>query len=74
MSLLDSLTQQLMTANNLQALSKQLGVNESQASSAIAAALPMLVGAMARNTASQQGAHNTADAVHRKDIKRIVDL
>ena len=58
------LTEQL-AGDNLSTLSKQLGVNENQASSAIAAALPMIVGALARNAASPDGAASLHNALQK---------
>ena len=72
MSLLDALTQQL-GGNNLSALSKQLGLNESQTSSAISAALPMMIQAMNRNASSDDGAANLAGALDRDHDGGILD-
>jgi len=62
MSLLDALTQQL-GGQNLSALAGQLGLDENQTSSAISAALPMMIQAMNRNTNSQDGAASFANAL-----------
>lgn len=62
MSLLDALTQQI-GGQNLSALAGQLGMDESQTSSAISAALPMMIQAMNRNTNSQDGAASFANAL-----------
>ena len=55
MSLTDDLLSQLQGAP-LQQVSKQLGISSTQASSAISAALPMLMGALGHNAAKPQGA------------------
>ena len=72
MSLLDSLTQQL-GGDNLAAISKQLGMNENQASSAISAALPMMIQAMNRNAQSEEGAANLANALDKDHDGGILD-
>ncbi len=72
MSLLESLTQQL-GGENLSALSKQLGLNENQTSSAISAALPMMIQAMNRNTSSEEGAASLAGALERDHDGGILD-
>lgn len=72
MSLLNMLAEQL-GGENLGALSKQLGVNESQASSAISAALPMIMGALARNSASPQGAESLHNALQNDHDGGILD-
>lgn len=55
MSILNDLTNQL-SGPALQALSQQLGADSQNTQSAISAALPMLIGAMARNASQDQGA------------------
>lgn len=72
MSLVDLLTQQI-SGQALEGLSKQLGVPEGQASSAISAALPMIVGAMAKNASSQGGAEALAGAINRDHDGSILD-
>ena len=54
-SLAEELFQQLQGAP-LQQLSQQLGTGQMQTSSAISAALPLLLGALGKNTAQPQGA------------------
>ena len=54
-ALSDDLLSQLQGAP-LQQMSRQLGVDPAQASAAISAALPLLLGALGRNTAQPQGA------------------
>ena len=55
MSLTDDLLSQLQGAP-LQQVSQQLGLNPAQASGAISAALPLLMGALGNNAAKPQGA------------------
>lgn len=66
------LTEQL-GGDQISTLSKQLGVNESQASSAIAAALPMIVGALARNSSTPQGAESLHNALQKDHDGSILD-
>ncbi|KRG69212.1 DUF937 domain-containing protein [Pseudoxanthomonas dokdonensis] len=54
-SMVDDLMQQLQGAP-LQQLSRQLGIDPAQASQAVGAALPMMMGALGRNAAQPQGA------------------
>ena len=54
-SLLEGLTQQLSGAA-LQQVSRQLGTNDANAGSAISAALPMILGALAKNASRPEGA------------------
>lgn len=54
-SMVDDLMQQLQGAP-LQQLSRQLGIEPAQASQAVGAALPMMMGALGRNAAQPQGA------------------
>jgi hypothetical protein len=72
MSLLNMLTEQL-GGDQISTLSKQLGVNESQASSAIAAALPMIVGALARNSSTPDGAASLRNALEKDHDGSILD-
>lgn len=72
MSLLDALTQQI-GGQNLSALANQLGMDENKASSAITAALPMMIQAMNRNTSSQDGAASLANALEKDHDGSILD-
>lgn len=63
-SLTDELLTQLQGAP-LQQLSQQLGIGQNQASSAISAALPLLMGALGRNSAQPQGAEALFGALQR---------
>ena len=71
-SILDMLNQQL-DGDAVQQISRQLGVDETTASNAISAALPMLLGGLARNTATPQGADALASAVARDHDGGILD-
>jgi len=62
MNILEQLTEQL-GGDNLKALSQQLGVEEGQASAGISAALPMLMGALAKNASSDDGAAKLSAAL-----------
>ncbi len=73
MSLLETLTKTLTQGDNLSALGQQLGLDSGTASSAISAALPMIVGAMARNASSEEGANNLANALDKKHDGGILD-
>ena len=68
-SLTDELLSQLQGAP-LQQIAEQLGTNPSQAQSAVAAALPMLLGALGRNAAQPQGAADLFGALQRDHVGR----
>ena len=68
-SLTDELLSQLQGAP-LQQIAEQLGTNPSQAQSAVAAALPMLLGALGRNAAQLQGAADLFGALRRDHVGR----
>ena len=68
-SLTDELLSQLQGAP-LQQIASQLGTNPSQAQSAVAAALPMLRGALGRNAAQPQGAADLFGALQRDHVGR----
>ena len=72
MSILNMLTETL-AGDNLDALAGQLGMDKSQASSAISAALPMIMGALSRNTANQDGAASLANALDKDHDGGILD-
>ena len=61
MALLD-MAQQYLGQNEVAQISQQLGVNPAVAQAAIAAALPMIVGGMARHASSPQGADGIQQA------------
>ena len=63
-SLTDELFSQLQGAP-LQQVSQQLGIGQTQAAGAISAALPLLMGALGKNTAEPQGAEALFGALQR---------
>ena len=65
-SLLDNL-QQYVSGSTLQQLSTQLGADPGTTGSAISAALPVLVGALARNASSNEGAASLNKALDAHD-------
>ncbi len=71
-SILDVLNQQL-GGDAVQQISRQIGVDEQTASNAISAALPMLLGGLARNSATPQGADALSSAVARDHDGGILD-
>ena len=68
-SLTDELLSQLQGAP-LQQIASPLGTTPSQAQSAVAAALPMLLGALGRNAAQPQGAADLFGALQRDHVGR----
>ena len=64
-SLAASLFQQLQQGQGLQQVSQQLGIDPNQASTAVGAALPLLLGAMGRNAQQPQGADALLGALQR---------
>lgn len=72
MSLLESLTSQI-AGSALEGLTKQLGADQGTTMSAISAALPMIVGAMAKNASSQDGAASLANALEKDHDGGILD-
>jgi hypothetical protein len=62
-SIFDSITQQL-SGGNLTQLSQQIGADEATTSQAVQAALPMLLGGMARNASSPEGAASLNNALN----------
>lgn len=71
-SILDMLNQQL-GGDAVQQISRQLGVDEKTASNAISAALPMLLGGLARNSTNPQGADALASALSRDHDGNVLD-
>ena len=61
-SIFDSVTQQLSGANLTQ-LSQQIGADEATTSQAMQAALPMLLGGLARNASNPEGAASLGSAL-----------
>lgn len=72
MSLLESLTSQI-AGSALEGLTKQLGADQGTTMSAITAALPMIVGAMAKNASSKDGAASLATALEKDHDGGILD-
>lgn len=70
--LLQQLTSQL-SGGNLDALSKQLGVDQGTANQAIQAALPMILGAMAKNASNPDGAQALTQALQKDHDGSILD-
>lgn len=71
-SILDLVTQALGSGGASQ-ISKQLGIDESTANSAIGGAIPVLMGALARNAKSGDGAGALAGALDRDHDGSILD-
>lgn len=71
-SLVELLSQQI-SGQALSNLSQQLGTDENQVSSAISAALPMIVGAMARNASSEDGAKSLFNALQKDHDGSILE-
>ena len=71
--LLDDLMGQIGGAG-MQNLSQQLGLNQQQTASAVSAALPVLLGAMAKKTETADGANQLAQAVTDDDGGILDDL
>jgi len=62
-SIFDSVTQQL-SGQNLTQLSQQIGADEATTSQAVQAALPMLLGGLARNASDPAGAASLGNALN----------
>lgn len=62
MGILDGLMQEL-GAGGLGAIAGKLGVDQNQAQGALQSALPLIVGALARNTANPEGAQSLQNAL-----------
>ena len=71
-SILDLVTQALGSGGAAQ-ISKQLGIDERTANSAIGGAIPVLMGALARNASSGEGAGALASALDRDHDGSILD-
>jgi hypothetical protein len=65
-SILDVLTSQL-GAGGVEAISRQLGIDPQTAQNAIAGAIPILTGAMARNASTPDGAASLSNALQQHD-------
>ncbi len=71
-SLLEMLTQQL-GGDSTREISRQLGTDEGATGKAISAALPMLMGALARNASRPEGAQALAGALARDHDGSVLD-
>lgn len=72
MSLLETLASQI-SGPALEGLSKQLGADSNTTMSAVTAALPMIVGALAKNASSQDGAASLANALDKDHDGSILE-
>lgn len=72
MSLLDLISSQLGSGVNSQ-ISQQLGTDSGKTENAISSALPMILGAISRNTKSQEGAGALASALEKDHDGSILD-
>jgi hypothetical protein len=72
-SLLDNL-QQYVSGEALQQLSNQLGADPGTTRDAVSAALPILVGALARNASSNEGATSLNEALDQHDGSILDDI
>ena len=70
---IEGLLGQVLAGNNVSAISQQIGADESTTSSAIQAALPMILGGLARNAASDGGAGALAGALDRDHDGSMLD-
>lgn len=70
---IDGLLGQVLSGGNLSAISQSIGADESTTSSAIQAALPMMVGALARNASSEGGASSLAGALDQDHDGSVLD-
>jgi hypothetical protein len=71
-SVMDSLLP-LLEGGNVQQVSRQLGIGEAQAGTAIKAAVPLLVGALQREASSPAGLDSLAGALDRDHDGSILD-
>lgn len=72
MALLDMLTDQLAGERTAQ-IGRRLGTDEGTAGKAIAAALPLLMGALAKNASRSDGANSLAGALDRDHDGSVLD-
>jgi hypothetical protein len=70
---IESLLSQVMSGNNLSAISQSIGADESTTSSAIQAALPLIIGGMSHNASSAGGASALAGALDRDHDGSVLD-
>lgn len=70
---IEGLLGQVLGGGNLGAISQTIGADENTTSTAIQAALPMLIGALANNASSDQGASALAGALDRDHDGSVLD-
>lgn len=70
---IEGLLGQVLGGGNLGAISQSIGADENTTSTAIQAALPLLVGALARNASSEDGASALAGALDRDHDGSVLD-
>ena len=73
MAILDDLASQLQQGDTLSQLSRQLGTDEQTTAQAVSMALPMLVGGLAQNAQSPQGAQSLHDALQNDHDGSVLD-
>jgi hypothetical protein len=71
--LVDMLTQTLTDHDALEPVTTQLGIGQPQASQAVTAAVPLLVGALARNAATPEGNRSLSQALERDHDGSILE-
>jgi hypothetical protein len=72
-TILESLSQQLGSQDTVRQIGRQIGVDEQQAGTAVAAALPLLLGALNRNASQPEGAEALFGALERDHDGSILD-
>ena len=70
---IEGLLGQVLSGDNLGAISQAIGADESTTSSAIQAALPMILGGLARNASSEGGASALAGALDQDHDGSVLD-
>jgi hypothetical protein len=70
---IEGLLGQVMGGGNLNAISQTIGADESTTSTAIQAAVPLLMGALARNASTEEGASSLAGALDRDHDGSVLD-
>jgi hypothetical protein len=70
---LTGLLNNALNSDTIKEISRQLGIDEGTASNAIQAALPMLLGGLANNTASQSGVSSLLSALDRDHDGSVLD-
>lgn len=67
-SLATALFQHLQQGNGVPQIARQLGIDSSQASQAVASALPLLLGALGNNSSEPKGAQSLLNALQRDHL------